>query len=140
MAFDPDDCTTYSQDVGDPVRLYAGSNPVDVYLLRDELIANGIPAVVIGENIIPGLAVGDNLSAARSGTRMIGDTLLAVWVGKHQLEEATAIAMSYDRDREERRAAALDLPPWTCNACGEEVEGGFEVCWNCQAERAGPEA
>jgi hypothetical protein len=23
---------------------------------------------------------------------------------------------------------------WICTACGERVEGGFEQCWNCQAE------
>jgi hypothetical protein len=23
---------------------------------------------------------------------------------------------------------------WICRACGERVEGGFEQCWNCQAE------
>ena len=26
---------------------------------------------------------------------------------------------------------------WTCTNCNEEVESQFEVCWNCQRDRAG---
>ena len=26
-------------------------------------------------------------------------------------------------------------PPWTCPRCGNEVDGGFEICWSCQATR-----
>ena len=126
-AFDPDDCMSYAVDVGDLVRLYSSGNPVDVYLLREELIAEGIPAVVIGES----------LGAARGDLPMTGDTLPGVWVGKRQIERAMEIATRYDQQRRERLAAEQDLPPWTCEECGEEVEGAFEVCWNCQRERLG---
>jgi len=33
---------------------------------------------------------------------------------------------------------AADLPPlpqWVCVHCGEQVEGQFDVCWNCGAAR-----
>jgi hypothetical protein len=26
-------------------------------------------------------------------------------------------------------------PPWVCVHCGEQVEGQFDVCWNCGAAR-----
>jgi hypothetical protein len=26
-------------------------------------------------------------------------------------------------------------PPWVCVHCGEQVEGQFDVCWNCRAAR-----
>ena len=26
-------------------------------------------------------------------------------------------------------------PPWTCVHCGEQVEGQFDLCWNCGAAR-----
>lgn len=33
-------------------------------------------------------------------------------------------------------------PPWTCARCGEQVEGNFDICWNCgapaPARSAGP--
>lgn len=45
-------------------------------------------------------------------------------------------------DAEHARAAALlhELrhPPWrhwACRNCGEQVDGPFEQCWNCGAER-----
>lgn len=25
--------------------------------------------------------------------------------------------------------------PWTCAACGERLEGQFDSCWRCGAER-----
>ena len=28
-------------------------------------------------------------------------------------------------------------PPWTCPRCDNEVDGGFEICWSCQAARTG---
>jgi len=28
-----------------------------------------------------------------------------------------------------------NAPPWTCPRCGNEVDGGFEICWSCQAAR-----
>ncbi|MDB5892025.1 MAG: hypothetical protein JWP47_2856 [Polaromonas sp.] len=44
------------------------------------------------------------------------------------------------RDDEEPKAKALlhqlqNLPQrrWVCSGCGEAVEGGFEVCWQCGA-------
>jgi hypothetical protein len=27
------------------------------------------------------------------------------------------------------------VPPWVCVHCGEQVEGQFDVCWNCGAAR-----
>lgn len=40
--------------------------------------------------------------------------------------------------------AALDPagargPDWTCERCGERVEGQFEECWHCAAGEADPE-
>jgi hypothetical protein len=35
-------------------------------------------------------------------------------------------------------------PPWTCPDCGEEIEGQFVQCWNCDkirdADESGPNA
>ena len=27
--------------------------------------------------------------------------------------------------------SSLDAVPWDCAACGEQVEGDFDLCWNC---------
>lgn len=47
-----------------------------------------------------------------------------------------------DQDREqalallEDSAEASDLPAWTCSACGEQIEGGFDKCWKCGADKS----
>jgi hypothetical protein len=28
-------------------------------------------------------------------------------------------------------------PEWICPGCGERIEGQFQLCWNCNRERAG---
>lgn len=33
------------------------------------------------------------------------------------------------------RAFQPDPDPWVCASCGEEIEGSFAVCWNCETER-----
>ena len=46
-----------------------------------------------------------------------------VWV-LHEEQFARAEALLAD-------LANLPQRRWRCTACGEEVEGGFESCWNC---------
>ena len=29
------------------------------------------------------------------------------------------------------------MPAWTCPRCGESVEGPFDACWNCGADKPG---
>lgn len=31
--------------------------------------------------------------------------------------------------------AEKETPPWTCEACGEEIEGQFTECWKCGKSR-----
>lgn len=48
-------------------------------------------------------------------------------------------------DKEEQRARALlgeiltlgkqPSVPWTCPGCREEIEGQFNLCWNCLSSR-----
>ena len=34
------------------------------------------------------------------------------------------------------QAAQPDAEAWLCPACGEQNEGSFEICWQCQTERS----
>jgi len=33
------------------------------------------------------------------------------------------------------RTPASDADMWQCGSCDEQVDGHFEVCWNCGRER-----
>jgi len=43
--------------------------------------------------------------------------------------------LDYDRAAELIRSVEAESPaaPWTCRHCGEENEGQFAACWNCNA-------
>jgi hypothetical protein len=45
-----------------------------------------------------------------------------IWIA-HQEQEAAALALL-------QQLQSLPQRSWRC-ACGEQVEGGFESCWNC---------
>ena len=34
----------------------------------------------------------------------------------------------------QKNADQTDSPAWTCT-CGEHIEAGFDICWNCGRER-----
>lgn len=50
-----------------------------------------------------------------------------LWVQEDQAAEARKIIAA---------ANVSDQPGWTCSNCGEELEGQFDVCWQCGTERA----
>jgi hypothetical protein len=60
------------------------------------------------------------------------ETWPELWVGE----------LDFDRAQElielELHGPGLEEPPWTCRACGEEIEGQFAECWSCG--RARPQA
>lgn len=53
-----------------------------------------------------------------------------IWVNDSDLSRARAIL-------DEVLAPAPEAPSWRCPSCGEDVEGQFEVCWNCGAVASG---
>lgn len=49
-----------------------------------------------------------------------------IWVqDDSQLDHAKAMLLEIQRTPQRR---------WVCQACGEQIEGGFEQCWNCSAD------
>lgn len=93
-------------------RCYIAADPVDAHMVRGELEANGIHAVVKGEYAW----------TARGETPLTDDTAPAVWVEESELEAARRFIESRHRD------AGDD---WKCPGCGERLEGQFTQCWHC---------
>jgi Flp pilus assembly protein TadB len=56
-----------------------------------------------------------------------------VWVSKQ--DEARALAIIAEWERQHRDDRTEQRAPWACPRCGEEVEGNFDICWKCQAPR-----
>ncbi len=99
-------------------RLYLAADRIEAQRLLDLLRYQRIPAVILG----------DYLSGA------VGELPATLFPSVWLLEDG-------DRHPAERVLAAFLAPPevsddpWTCPACGEAVEGCFEVCWNCGTGR-----
>ena len=54
-----------------------------------------------------------------------------VYVHKEDLEIASVVLDNFIAES----ASEMPTEPWICPSCGEEIDGGFDICWSCQAER-----
>ena len=97
-------------------RVYVADEPSRAHLIKGALETEGIPAEVRGDQ--PFWA---------DGTMVPTDMHPAVWVQDEDSERALAILAAIE-ERIRNRGA------WTC-ACGTELDGPFETCWNCGTAR-----
>jgi hypothetical protein len=52
-----------------------------------------------------------------------------LWVTEQDFERASAIIETNERDLAELKEI------WICPKCGEEIEGQFAECWNCETAK-----
>ncbi|MCA8968363.1 MAG: DUF2007 domain-containing protein [Planctomycetes bacterium] len=110
-------------------RIYFAENAMIAHHVKSLLEADGISAEVTGETL-----------AAMAG---IGPVDLSVqpvvWVhDPTEYERALEIIRRYEKH--ERADGHATRPTWSCPNCDESVDGGFELCWHCGAERPGSQA
>lgn len=106
------------------VEVYSAGSALEAYALKNALETAGVDARVVG----------DVLQAA-AGDLPLGQPITPrIWVRKDDEQQARAIIEGW---REQRSRPGDEATPWHCSACGEEVSGGFEVCWQCGAGRDG---
>jgi hypothetical protein len=102
--------------------VYLAQNPIEATLLVELLKAEGIEAVVQGEY----------LYAIRG---LVPATYPTVWVvNDDEYDQARMMALEFDR-QQQVDGDQEPLAPWVCPACGERIEGQFEQCWHCGADR-----
>ncbi|XAH23276.1 DUF2007 domain-containing protein [Xylophilus sp. GW821-FHT01B05] len=96
------------------IRLMQAPNAAIATIWADLLCEAGFPATV--ERLYLG-----------SGTGLLppGECLPELWL-RHEEHAAPARVLLAQLE-------ALPQRRWTCTACGEAVEGGFEQCWRCGA-------
>jgi len=96
--------------------------PIDAHVLRNRLLENGIDAKVSNES-----------TTALFGSSMAGPSSafwIEVLIRESDAEAALKIKNQYV---ELDQANPVAIPEWTCS-CGETVDAGFAICWNCGAE------
>jgi hypothetical protein len=94
--------------------LYQAADRVEAQMLKDHLNQEGIETVIIGE-LLSG-AVGE----------LPANIFPTLWVvNDGDLERGKRLTELF-----------FDSPPvggeaWRCQVCGEGIDAGFEICWNC---------
>jgi hypothetical protein len=102
------------------VEVYWAENAREAHLVRSLLEEAGIQAHVIGEML-----------QAAAGELPLGPTSSPrVWVPETDRARAREIITEWEKQR-----GTGSGTPWECAACGESVEGNFDICWNCQGPK-----
>ena len=100
-------------------RVFSGQDPLVAGNIRNLLSSEGIES----EMRTPFLA-------AALGDIPVSECWSEVWILNDEDSERAAAVV--------RAATGPEGPPgasWKCSKCGEEIEGQFEVCWQCGAAR-----
>lgn len=101
------------------ILVYTAQTIAMVGHVRNVLEANGIPCVLRNEFL-----------SAGAGELPPIDCWPELWIAN---DSDVGRARQLVAEATEGPDAAGE--PWRCNACGEEVDPVFALCWNCGAER-----
>jgi hypothetical protein len=115
-------------DLDDPIVVFSGT-AWHAEELRGLLENAGIEAFLRDE--VMGRIDAPALAAGAAGA-------VKVVVAREAVDRAADVLRDYGALREGTTSAGVDVPPappWVCVHCGEQVEGQFDVCWNCGAAR-----
>lgn len=106
-------------------KIFADPSVVPCDLLRGLLEGRGIKVFIKNELGSAGAGVGDPVPFMPSLTFAWPE----VWVADEDAQAALEII------REMKASETQTDSPWKCSHCGETVDAGYSVCWNCESPR-----
>ena len=123
MTCEEDESQSANSTDGYLVEVYWAADVQEVHAVRGVLEEAGIRARVIGESL-----------ATMYGLVLTGASVSPrVCVFASHESRARQVIAAWE---EQRRADPTSGASWGCPQCGEEVEGNFDICWNCQSPKA----
>ena len=97
-------------------RLYQARDRIEAQLLLDFLDRHLIRSVVLGDFL------------AGAAGELPADICPTLWlIDDQDLDRAHEVLARFLAPPQ----SSLDAAPWHCAACGEQIEGDFDRCWNC---------
>ena len=96
------------------LQLYQAHDRVEAQMLKDYLREQGVETVLLG----------DMLSGATG--ELPANIFPTLWV----LEDGD-LARAKQLTEQYFNQFPVTGEPWRCEVCGETIDAGFEVCWNC---------
>jgi hypothetical protein len=102
-------------------QIHAARHAVEAHLVRGYLDSHGIAAEVRGEYLT-------------SGWGELPVDVCSVWIlDEAQYEAANALVTALLKGTQ---SGASRAEHWSCQACGEKLEGQFTACWACGTAKA----
>jgi hypothetical protein len=96
-------------------KLYEAANRLEAQMLKDYLEEEEISTVILGDFLSGGAG------------ELPANIFPALWLLKdEQLTRANWLIKAFMQKGSGQKAV-----DWLCPSCGERVDAGFEVCWNC---------
>ena len=96
-------------------RIYSEPNPIFIHQLKDLLAEKGIATIIKNE-----------LLAGGAGELPPTEVWPELWiVNKEDKEPAKRLVDNFLQSTKTKSHS------WICKSCGEEIEGQFNICWNC---------
>ena len=108
------------------VTLAQFDDSVDAHLFRNELELNGVNAAVTNE------------SASFLGATLAGQAsifTIDVMIMESDAEAGLEVKNRWFASHKGEEQPDGTLNEWVC-ACGETVDSGFEICWNCGSSQS----
>ncbi|MEN8180791.1 MAG: DUF2007 domain-containing protein [Pseudomonadota bacterium] len=101
-------------------KLYEAADRIEAQVLKDHLQDEGVESVILG----------DYLSGAMG--ELPANIYPEVWVlDAKDMAKAQQILRDFTKSHIQREQNG----DWRCLKCGEMVDAGFELCWNCATPR-----
>jgi len=104
------------------VEVYQSADSVEAHMLRNMLADARVESRLLGE---PLNMVGPPASLQSA----------VLWVRRQDANIARQLLADSKRIRSQSHSETQSAATWKCTSCGEMIEDGFDLCWNCQTPR-----
>ena len=97
-----------------------------IYTNENNFLVSNARNILENENIE--VYIKNEFLSGAAGDLAPFDTWQELWVEDKDYDKATKLLLTLTDNKVSTN--------WSCPVCGEANEASFEVCWNCQKERA----